>query len=132
MPPVTRATGATTGPPAGLTVRALDDSEAASLRALIEAKTGETRWANGLLMQAAERHPSDRRLQNEHLASLLRVSLDPSRAESRTSLAAALRGILEEGDDGIDVGRLTRRESRGVGIAARHQCAVEEGVPKYR
>ena len=47
-------------------------------------------------MQAAERHPSDRRLQNEYLANLLRVSLDPSRAESRTPLAAALRGILEE------------------------------------
>ena len=47
-------------------------------------------------MQAAERHPSDRRLQNEHLANLLRVSLDQSRAESRTPLAAALRGILEE------------------------------------
>ena len=54
------------------------------------------RWANGILMLAAERHPSDRRLQNEHLANLLRVSLDPSRAESRTPLAAALRGILEE------------------------------------
>ncbi len=47
-------------------------------------------------MQAAERHPSDRKLQNEHLANLLRVSLEPSRAESRTPLAAALRGILEE------------------------------------
>ena len=96
MPPVTKATRATTGPPAGLTVRALDEGEAASLRALIEAKAGQARWANGLLMQAAERHPSDRRLQNEHLANLLRVSLDPSRAESRTPLAAALRGILEE------------------------------------
>jgi hypothetical protein len=79
-----------------LTVRALDDGEAASLRALIEAKAGQTRWANGLLMQAAERHPSDRRLQNEYLANLLRVSLNPSRAESGTPLAAALRGILEE------------------------------------
>jgi hypothetical protein len=77
-------------------VRALDDSEAASLRALIESKAGQTRWANTILMQAAERHPSDRRLQNEHLANLLRVSLDPSRAESRTPLAAALRGVLEE------------------------------------
>ena len=96
MPPATKATGATTGPPAGLTVRALDDSEAASLRALIEAKAGQTRWASGILMQAAERHASDRRLQNEHLANLLRVSLDPSRAESRTPLAAALRGVLEE------------------------------------
>ncbi len=96
MPPATKATGATTGPPAGLTVRALDDSEAASLRALIEAKAGETRWASGILMQAAARHASDRRLQNEHLANLLRVSLDPSRAESRTPLAAALRGVLEE------------------------------------
>jgi hypothetical protein len=79
-----------------LTVRALNDGEAASLRAVIEAKAGEARWPNGLLMQAAERHPSDRRLQNEHLANLLRVSLDPSRAESRTPLAAALRGVLEE------------------------------------
>ena len=95
MPPITKATGATIGPPAG-TVRALDDGEAASLRTLIEAKAGQTRWANGLLMQAAQRHPSDRTQQNEHLANLLRVSLDPSRAESRTPLAAALRGILEE------------------------------------
>jgi hypothetical protein len=96
MPSVTKATGGTTVPPANLTVRALDDGEAASLRTLIEAKAGQTRWANGLLMQAAERHPSDRWLQNEYLANLLRVSLDPSRAESRTPLAAALRGILEE------------------------------------
>jgi len=96
MPPVTKTTSATTGPPAGLTVRALDDSEAASLRALIEAKAGQTRWASGILMQAAVRHASDRRLQNEHLANLLRISLDPSRAESRTPLAAALRGVLEE------------------------------------
>jgi hypothetical protein len=95
MPPVTKAPGATIGPPAA-TVRALDEGEATSLRALIEAKAGQTRWANGLLMQAAERHPSDRRLQNEHLANLLRISLDPSRAESQTPLAAALRGILEE------------------------------------
>src|SRR5262249_35172293 len=70
MPPVTNATGGTTVPPADLTVRALDDGEAASLRTLIEARAGQTRWANGLLMQAAERHPSDRRLQNEHLANL--------------------------------------------------------------
>ncbi len=96
MPSVTKATGAATGPPADPTVRALDDGEAASLRTLIEAKAGQTRWANGLLMQIAERHPSDRRLQNEHLANLLRLSLDPSRAESRTPLAAALRSILEE------------------------------------
>jgi hypothetical protein len=47
-------------------------------------------------MQAAARHASDRKLQNEHLANLLRVSLDPSRAESGTPLAAALRGVLEE------------------------------------
>jgi hypothetical protein len=93
---VTKATGATTGPPAGLTVRALDDSEAAALRSLIEAKASQTRWPNGLLMQAAERHPTDRRLQNEYLANLLRVSLEPSRNESGTPLAAALRGILEE------------------------------------
>ncbi len=96
MPPVTETTRATTGPPAGLTVRALDESEAAALRALIESKAGQTRWANVLLMQAAERHPSDRKLQNEHLANLLKVSLDASRAESRTPLGAALRGILEE------------------------------------
>ena len=95
MPPITKATKATTGPQAA-TIRALDDGEAASLRSLIEAKAGQTRWANGLLIQAAERHPSDRRLQNEHLANLLRVSLDPSRAESLTPLATALRGILEE------------------------------------
>jgi hypothetical protein len=95
IPPITKSTGATIGPPAA-TVRALDDGEAASLRTLIEAKAGQTRWANGLLMQAAQRHPSDRRQQNEHLANLLRVSLDPSRAESLTPLAAALRGILEE------------------------------------
>ncbi len=96
LPPATKATGATTGPPAGSTVRALDDSEAASLRALIEAKAGQTRWASGILMQAAVRHASDRKLQNEHLANLLRISLDPSRAEFRTPLAAALRGVLEE------------------------------------
>ncbi len=95
-PAATKATAATTGPPAGLTVRALDDSEAASLRTLIEAKAGQTRWASPILMQAAERHPSDRRLQNEHLANLLRVSLDPSRPECRTPLAAALRGVIEE------------------------------------
>jgi len=96
MPTVAKMTTATTGSQAGLAVRALDDGEAASLRALIEAKAGQARWASGLLMQAAGRHPSDRRLQNEHLANLLRVSLDPSRAESRTPLAAALRGVLEE------------------------------------
>jgi hypothetical protein len=95
MPSVTKA-AASTGPPANAPLRPLDDGEAASLRALIEAKAAETRWANGLLMQAAERHPADRRLQNEHLANLLRISLDPLRAESRTPLAAALRGILEE------------------------------------
>ncbi len=96
LPPATKATGATTGPPAGSTLRALDDREADSLRALIEAKAGQTRWASGILMQAAVRHASDRRLQNEHLANLLRISLDPSRAEFRTPLAAALRGVLEE------------------------------------
>src|SRR5262249_17852955 len=48
------------------------------------------------LMQAAERHPGDRRLQNEYLANLLRVSLDPLRAECQTPLAVALRGVLEE------------------------------------
>jgi hypothetical protein len=47
-------------------------------------------------MQTAERHPSDRRLQNQHLANLLQVSLDQSRAEFGTPLAAALRGVLEE------------------------------------
>ncbi len=96
MPPVTKATKATAGPSAGSTLRALDDREAVSLRALIEAKAGETRWASGILMQAAERHPSDRRLQNEHLANLLRISLDPSRDEYRTPLGVALRGVLEE------------------------------------
>src|SRR5262249_43552181 len=83
-------------PPAKSMVRPLDDVEAAALRALIEAKAAHTRWANGLLVQAAERQPADRRLQNEHLANLLRISLDPSRAESPTPLAAALRAILEE------------------------------------
>ncbi len=96
MPPVTKAVEANTGPPANSMVRPLDDREAASLRTLIEAKAGQARWANGLLMQAAERYPDDRRLQNEHLANLLRVSLDGSRAEFRTPLAAALRVILEE------------------------------------
>jgi hypothetical protein len=95
-PPVTKPTGASAGTPASSAVRALDEGEAVALRALIEAKAGQARWASGLLMQAAERHPSDRKLQNEHLANLLRVSLDTSRAESRTPLAAALRGILEE------------------------------------
>jgi hypothetical protein len=96
MPPVTKATEPTAGPPAKPPLRSLDDGEAAALRTLIEAKASETRWANGLLMQAAERHPSDRKLQNAHLANLLRISLDSSRAESRTPLGAALRGILEE------------------------------------
>jgi hypothetical protein len=95
-PPAAKTTEANTGPPAKSMVRPLDDREVAALRTLIEAKAGETRWANGLLMQVAERHQDDRRLQNEHLANLLRISLDPSRAESRTPLAAALRGILEE------------------------------------
>jgi hypothetical protein len=96
VPPVAKTMGANPAPPANATLRPLDDAEAASLRVLIEAKAGETRWANGLLMQAAERYPDDRRLQNEHLAKLLRVSLDASRAEYATPLAAALRGILEE------------------------------------
>lgn len=96
LPPAANAMRAAAGPSVDLTVRSLDDSEAASLRALIEAKAGQARWPNGLLMQAAERHPSDRRLQNEHLANLLRVSVDLARAESRTPLAAALRSILEE------------------------------------
>ena len=96
LPPAAKAAGLTAGPPAGSTLRALDDREAASLRALLEAKAGQTRWASGILKQAAARHASDRRLQNEHLASLLRISLDVSRAESRTPLAAALRAILEE------------------------------------
>ena len=96
MPPATWATRPTIGPAAVLKVRGLDEGEAASLRALIEARAGQARWASGLLMQAAERHPSDRRLQNEHLANLLWVSVDLSRAESRTPLAAALRSILEE------------------------------------
>jgi hypothetical protein len=82
--------------PGPAAVRALSEAEAAALRALIEAKAGESRWANGLLMQAGARHPGDRRLQNEHLANLLRISLDTSRAESRTPLAAALRSVLEE------------------------------------
>ena len=59
MPTVTKATGATTAP-ADSTVRAFNDGQAASLRTLIEARAGQTRWASGLLMQAAERHPSDR------------------------------------------------------------------------
>ena len=99
MPPAAaKATGATTGPPAGFTVRALDDGEAASFRALIEAKAGQNpRWAGGLLMQASGT-PRERstKLQNEHLAKLLHVSLDPTRAEYRTPLGAALRGVLEE------------------------------------
>jgi hypothetical protein len=95
-PPVLKATEPAIGPPAKSPLRSLDDGEAAALRSLIETKASQTRWASALLMQAAERHPSDRKLQNEHLANLLRVSLDSSRAESRTPLAAALRGILEE------------------------------------
>ncbi len=77
-------------------VRALDEGEAAAFRALLEAKAGQARWASGLLMQAAERYPSDRKLQNGHLGNLLKVSLDPSRAESGTPLGTALRGILED------------------------------------
>lgn len=96
LPPGVKAMAATTATPAEPAIRALDEREATALRALIEAKAGETRWASSLLMQAAERQPSDRKLQNEHLANLLKVSLDPARAESRTPLATALRGILEE------------------------------------
>jgi hypothetical protein len=77
-------------------LRTLDEREAASLRALIESKAGETKWASAILMQAAERQPSDRKLQNEHLANLLWISLDPTRTESQTPLAAALRSILDE------------------------------------
>jgi hypothetical protein len=95
-PPAKKAIGANTGPPANQTLRLLDEREAASLRKVIEGKAGETRWANELLMLAAKRHPDDRKLQNEHLANLLRVSFDSSRAEFRTPLAAALRGILDE------------------------------------
>ncbi len=94
--PVASATRPPAGAPAGLAVRALDDGEAAALRALIEAKAGQARWASGILIQAAERHPSERRLQNEHLANLLRLSLDPSRPESGTPLAAAMRSVIEE------------------------------------
>jgi hypothetical protein len=96
MPPLTKAMEAITGSPASSMVRPLNDGEAASLRTLLEAKAGQARWANVLLRQAAERYPDDRRLQNEHLAYLLRVSLDRSRSEFRTPLAAALRVILEE------------------------------------
>jgi hypothetical protein len=95
-PPLKNPLGVNTVPPADQMMRPLDDREAAALRALIEAKAAETRWASPILMQAAERHPADRKLQNEHLANLLRISLNPSRSESRTPLAAALRGILEE------------------------------------
>jgi hypothetical protein len=96
MPPVTMAPRATGAVPAGQAIRVLNEAEAASLRALIEAKAGQTRWASSLLMQTAERYPSDRKLQNEHLANLLRLSLDESRAEYRTPLGTALRAILEE------------------------------------
>jgi hypothetical protein len=96
MPPVAKATPATAAPPASAPVRALNEGEAAALRVLIEAKAGQARWAHALLMQAAERQPRDRRLQNEYLANLLRVALDPLRAESQTPLATALRGVLEE------------------------------------
>lgn len=95
-PPAAKAMAAATKGPAPPTIRPLDEREAAALRTLIEAKAGETRWASGLLMQAAERYPGDRKLQNEHLANLLKVSLDSSRSEFGTPLAAALRGILEE------------------------------------
>lgn len=95
-PAATSARGATPAPPATPAIRALDEAEATALRSLIEARAGETRWASGLLMQAAERHPGDRAKQNEYLANLLKVGLDTARAESRTPLAVALRGILEE------------------------------------
>jgi hypothetical protein len=93
MPPAAKATKPTAAEPP---LRALDESEAAAFRALIEAKAAETRWASGILMQVAERHPSDRKLQNEHLANLLRVSLNPARAEFSTPLGVALRGVIEE------------------------------------
>jgi hypothetical protein len=96
MPSTTSATKPIAGATPGLTVRALEDNEAVAFRALIEAKAGQARWASGLLMQAAERNPGDRKLQNDYLANLLRLSLDPARAESATPLAAALRAIIEE------------------------------------
>jgi hypothetical protein len=96
VPPVARATREAAGAPAVPAIRALDGGEAASLRTLIEARAGQARWASGLLRQAGERHPGDRKLQNEHLANLVRISLDSSRAESRTPLGAALRGVIEE------------------------------------
>jgi hypothetical protein len=135
-PPVTKATSAAIGPAAAMTVRALDEREAASLRALIEAKAGQARWASGLLVQAAERHPSDRRLQNEHLANLLRVALDPMRAESRTPLATALRGILEEAH-GYKAGVLDRDPLKAEKLAlqrfaraALDPTAVDDVQPK--
>ena len=96
MPPVTKATGATTGPPAGSTVRALDDGEAASLRTLIEAKAGQTRWANGAPHAGSGTLPERSEAAERAPRKPPGVSLDPSRAESRTPLATALRGILEE------------------------------------
>ncbi|MHB1562297.1 MAG: hypothetical protein ACYC61_33060, partial [Isosphaeraceae bacterium] len=98
LPPAARAAGAgaTNVSPAAPTIRALDEAESTALRALIEAKAGQTKWASTLLMQTAERFPSDRKQQNEHLANLLKVSVDTMRSESRTPLAGALRGILEE------------------------------------
>ncbi|MHC5538807.1 hypothetical protein ACYOEI_11345, partial [Singulisphaera rosea] len=95
-PPAPQGLRATTVASASPMVRALEEGEIVSLRALIEAKAGQARWANGLLMQAAERYPSDRKLQSEHLANLMRISLDPTRVESQTPLAAAMRSILEE------------------------------------
>lgn len=96
MPAAPQGMRATTVASASPMVRALEEGEVVSLRALIEAKAGQARWASGLLMQAAERYPSDRKLQSEHLANLMRISLDPTRVESQTPLAAAMRSILEE------------------------------------
>lgn len=96
MPPAVKAMKATTAPSAEPALRALNEGEASAFRALIEAKAGEARWASGILMQIAERNPSDRKAQNEHLANLLRVSLNPARAEYTTPLGTALRGVLEE------------------------------------
>lgn len=96
VPPAVKAMKATSGASTEPALRALNEGEASAFRALIEAKAGEARWASGILMQVAERNPSDRKAQNEHLANLLRVSLNPARAEYTTPLGTALRGVLEE------------------------------------
>lgn len=136
MPPAAKPTKVTTGAPAAPALRSLDESEATAFRALIEAKAGQARWASGILMQVAERQPSDRKLQNEHLANLLRVSLDATRPEFSTPLGIALRGVIEE-VHAYKAAMMDRDDLKAEKLAlqpyarkALETSSVDEGQPK--